>query len=204
MCAFTSASVSFVIRTTKEICSFFIMSDVIPHLTSAICTEQKSRKHILFAVACFGWTAFCLFLYKFLHVFKHFTLDNRFVNILKDRPTFLWVRYTSLIFEVLGICFEVNNITAVFLLGKHFCNSGFTPLVRIALCFLTTSAKSFRLPICHRYKHFVFLKNSGDGFIALTLNTHFEYTSDNLCRFLINNPKLRIIGRFHIPIRRLR
>lgn len=44
-----------------------------------MCIEGKGNE----TIACFGRTAFCLLLYKLLNVFKHFTFNNWFVNILE-------------------------------------------------------------------------------------------------------------------------
>jgi hypothetical protein len=54
------------------------------------------------------------------------------------------------------------------------------------------------LPIRHRNQHLALLQYTGNRFVALTFKRHFEDVTNDLRRFGIDDPLLRIIGRFDI------
>ena len=174
---------------------------VIPKLAAAIGTIKKIAKHILLAVLLFRSTALCLY-DKRLHQLKIITVNNRLVNVLENHPVFFRIIVAFLILVWFGISLEVDYIAAILLLSENFGDSGFAPLVFVRLCYLTAFSDTLFLPIRHRNQHLAFLQNTGNRFVTLAFKRHFENVTHDLCRFGINNPLLRVIGRFNISIRR--
>ena len=174
---------------------------MIPQLAAAIGAIKKIAKHILLAVLLFRSTALCLY-DKRLHQLKIITIDNRLVNILEYNPVFFRIVVPFLILVGFGISFEVDDIAAILLLGKDFGNSGFAPFIFIRLCDLTAFTNPLFLLIRHRNQHLALLQYTGNRFVALTFKRHFEDVTNDLRCFWINNPLLRIIGRFDISVRR--
>jgi len=84
------------------------------------------------------------------------------VNVLEDCPIFFGILNASFVAEGFGIAFEIDNISAILLLLKHLGYRGLAPLVRVWLCFLSTPAHTFALPIGLRYKNLIILENSCD------------------------------------------
>ena len=198
-----STIINFVVGTS-EIVNFFIRSAcVVSHFTVAISAIYQSVKYTPFAIFFFRSPTLC-FWNKLLYGFKCFSVDYRLINILEYSPILFGVFISCFVFKWLGICFEIDNISAILLLRKNFLNSCLTPFVRIGLCFLSASVQSFGPPISHRNKHFVFLQFSCNGFVAFTVEAHFEYAFHNGCGFRVNYPFLFVFRRFHISVRRLR
>ena len=90
-------------------------------------------------------TAFAHFSALLLHLFKHGTFNNGFVNILEHYPIFRVVMNPLFVLVGLGVGFEVQNITTILLLVQKMGNRGAIPLgggARLGLsgtCLLYTS-----------------------------------------------------------------
>jgi len=124
------------------------------------------------------------------------------VYVLEDCPILFGILNASFVAEGFGIAFEIDNISAILLLSKHFGDCCLTPLIRVWLCFLSTPAHTFALPIGLRYKNLIVLENPCNGLVSIPLNTETEYPSHNLCRIGIDDPLLFVFGVFHVAIRR--
>ena len=73
-------------------------------------------------------TAFAHLSTLLLYLFKHGTFNNGFVNILEHYPIFRVVMNPLLVLVGLGVGFEVQNITTIFLLIQKMGNRGAIPL----------------------------------------------------------------------------
>ena len=73
-------------------------------------------------------TAFAHFSALPLHLFKHGTFNNGFVNILEHYPIFRVVMNPLFVLVGLGVGFEVQNIPAILLLIQKMGNRGAIPL----------------------------------------------------------------------------
>ena len=104
----------------------------------AISTVKKARENAFLLVLVLWRSALGLF-HKFLHLFPSITINDRLVNVLEDRPIFFRVLNSGFIAKGLGSAFEIDDVTAVFLLREHLGNGRLAPLVRIGLRFLTAS-----------------------------------------------------------------
>ena len=87
---------------------------VVPHLTAAVRTAEDIAEDTLrtvFLLRCALMRAF----QPFLHLFIGVTLDDRLVSVLKHHPVLFRVVDTAVIFERLGVRFEVQHVAAIFL-----------------------------------------------------------------------------------------
>ena len=134
----TGASVSVVIAAHKERNILFVMLDVEPQLASAIGAVKQITKHIALPVFRFGIAA-AGFADQLLHLFKHLTVNNRFVDIFENRSFIFGISIPCFVLEGFRAGFEIDNIPAVFLLCKDFGYRCLAPLIRIWLCFLSAA-----------------------------------------------------------------
>ena len=163
-----SSSVAVIIAAHKERYIFLVVLNVKPQFPSAIGAVKQVTEHIAFPIFRLRITT-AGFADQFLHLFKHLTINNRFVDIFENRPLILGISIPCFVLEGFRAGFEVDNIPAVFLLCKNFRYRCLAPLVRIRLCFLAASRQPFALPICHRDKHLFLLQDAGDRFCTLAL-----------------------------------
>ena len=66
-------------------------------------------------------------------------VDDRVMNILKDQPIFLRIINAPVVLERLGMCFEVQNVSAILLSFQNVVNRSAFPFVRIWLLFFATA-----------------------------------------------------------------
>ena len=79
------------------------------------------------------------------------------MDIFENDPVFFRVLQPGLILERLGVGFEVDNVTAVFLVGKDLGNAGFAPLIWIRLYPFAASFQAKGIPVGHWDQNFSFL-----------------------------------------------
>ena len=176
---------------------------MIPQLFAAIGTYEQITEEVLFSVLRLRWTAFGSGLYQFLHRFKGFAFNDRLVDVPENRPVAFVIRKSFFVFEGLGIGFEVDDVPAVFLLCEYLAYGARFPKIRIWLCLLSASSETFLVPVCRRVQHLAFSQNAGNRFVAFAVQTHFENIPYYRRRFGFDHPLFLVLGRFHIPIRRL-
>ena len=85
-----------------------------------------------------------------LHLFPCRTVNDGLVDIEEDCPVFFRVFNAPLHFVGLGVAFEVDNVTAVFLHGEDFLDCGMAPLARLQCAFGSAPAGAFAAPVIGR------------------------------------------------------
>ena len=133
------------------------------------------------------------FAHHFLYLLVSLPVDDRLMDILEDDPVFFRVLQPSLIFERLGVGFEIDNVTAVFLVGKDLGNAGFALLIGVRLHPFATSFQAKRIPVGHGDQHLPFLQNTGNGFLPLTLQTHPKDIPNDISGIGIHDPLLFVL-----------
>ena len=110
---------AFVIGTAKEFDICIAGVHMIVKVLSAFGANDQSGKHIHFTAVHLFLSGFAAL---FLYCFPHCPFNNRLVNVFENSNVFRGVFYSLLELIRLGISFEVNDITAVFLQGEHLAN----------------------------------------------------------------------------------
>ena len=114
------------------------MADVEPHLMTAIGAVEKFKEHTLFSVFLVRSSPLCRN-GQLLHLLENVTGDYRIVDVLKDLPIRRIVRDPFLVLEGLGVGFEVDHVSAVFLLSKDLGDGILAPFEGIDLRFLSSA-----------------------------------------------------------------
>ena len=114
-----SSSVAVIIAAHKERNIFLIVLNVKPQFPPAIGAVKQVTEHIAFPIFRLRITT-ASFADQLLHLFKYLTVNNRLVNIFENRPLILGIGIPCFVLEGFRTGFEIDNISAVFLLCKNF------------------------------------------------------------------------------------
>ena len=85
-----SSSVAVIIAAHKERYIFLIVLNVKPQFPSAIGAVKQVTEHIAFPILRL-WITAAGFADQLLHLFKHLTVNDRFVDIFENRPFILGI-----------------------------------------------------------------------------------------------------------------
>ena len=102
-----------------------------------------------------------------------------------------------------GISFEIENVTTVFLQGENFGDGRAVPLGRRLLFTLAGAFDALREPVGPRGQDIVLFKLGGNLLRSHAIQGHTVNVSEHLCRFIVHDPTLRIVGVFDVPVGRL-
>ena len=144
----TGATVAAIVGTVEILDIVVALVEMIIQVVTTIRTDQQTAENVSLPILGFALTDLSAL---FLDLFPDYTVDDGIMDVFEDQPVLPVIIDPLLILVGFGIGFEVDNITAVFLLTEDFLNSSLTPLIRVRLCFLTAFVKAFTLPICHWY-----------------------------------------------------
>ena len=81
----------------------------------AISAVKKAREDAFLLILILWRSAFGLF-HKLLYLLPRVTVNDRLVNVLEDCPIFFWILNSGFVAEGFRCAFEVDDVTAVFLL----------------------------------------------------------------------------------------
>ena len=90
----TSPAISVIIAAHKERNILFVVLNIKPQLFPAIGAVEQIAEHIALPVFRFRITA-AGFADQLLHLFKHLTVNNRFVDIFENRPFSLGIPFAG-------------------------------------------------------------------------------------------------------------
>ena len=147
----TGAAIALVVGAVEILDLRIALIEVKVKVTAAIGADQQSGKHIVFSIVGAALTDFAPLL---LHLLIHSTLDDRLMDVLKHHPILTVIVDPLLILVGLGISFEIENVTTVFLQGENFGDGGAVPLGRRLLLALAGAFDALSLALL------IFLGNS--------------------------------------------
>lgn len=122
-----SAAVALIIGTVEISDLRVSLIEVEMQVVSAIGTDQQAGKHILLALVGSALADFAPFL---LNLLPHGAINNRLMDIFENHPIFTVVFDSLLIFVRLGVGLKIEDIAAILLQGKNFCDGRAVPLGR--------------------------------------------------------------------------
>ena len=115
----TSPSVALVVGTVEILDLGIALIEMVMEVVSAVCTNQKTRKHIFLSIIGTPPTPRSSFL---LYLLPHGTINDRFVYVLENDPILTVIINPFLVLIRFRVGLEIEDIAAVFLQGKNFCN----------------------------------------------------------------------------------
>ena len=124
----TGAAIALVVGAVEILDLRIALIEVKVKVATAIGADQQAGKHIVFPVVGATLADFAPFL---LHLLIHSTLDDRLMDVLEHHPILTVIVDPLLILVGLGISFEIENVTTVFLQGENFGYCGAVPLGRL-------------------------------------------------------------------------
>ena len=122
----TGAAVALIVGAVEILDLRIALIEVKVKVAAAVGADQQSGKHIVFSVVGTALADFAPFL---LHLLIDSPLDDRLMDILEHHPILTVIVDPLLILVGLGISFEIENVTTVFLKGENFGYCGAVPLL---------------------------------------------------------------------------
>ena len=113
-CRASAAIVLRVVGATEIVNVLVDRVGVIPQFFVAVAAVEQVAENAFRAVLLFGCAVFGV-AEHLLHLFVGFTVDDRLVDILKNQPVLFRIVNAAVVFERLGMRFEIDHIAAVFL-----------------------------------------------------------------------------------------
>ena len=111
------AAIALVVGAVEILDLRIALIEVKVKVAAAIGADQQAGKHIVFSIVGAALTDFAPFL---LYLLIHSTLDDRLMDVLEHHPILTVIVDSFLILVGLGISFEIENVTTVFLQGENF------------------------------------------------------------------------------------
>ena len=150
-----------------------------------------------------GLFAACPFL-ECLHLFPSLAVNDGLMDIEKDCPVFLRVFDPLFHLVGLGVAFEIDHITAVFLQGEDLLDGGVSPFGRLHGAFRPTPACSTVAPVVGGIDHTIGGKAGGGFRQPVPLQRHAVDPSYYLGSLRLHYPKAGIVWVFDITVGRRR
>ena len=170
---------------------------VIGHLCSAVRTEQKARQGIGFAQSVVS--PWCLA--ELLCKFPSFLINDGFVGVLKDQPFLFGIHHRDFVLVRLLVGAEVHRMPHIFRLCKDVPDNITAPVIRIGkFLFAFPNAPALPCGIDRRGFDLVIKQDAGNVIRAFALNGQPEDATDNLCRYLINQPVILVLRVFLVAV----
>ena len=140
----TGAAVALVVGAVEILDLRIALIEVKVKVAAAIGADQQAGKHIVFSIVGAALTDFAPLL---LHLLIHSTLDDRLMDVLEHHPILTVIVDSFLILVGLGISFEIENVTTVFLQGENFGDGRAVPLGRRLLFALAGALDALCKPV---------------------------------------------------------
>ena len=192
-----SAAVALIIGTVEISDLRVSLIEVEMQVVPAIGTDQQAGKHILLALVGSALADFAPFL---LNLLPHGAINNRLMDIFENHPIFTVVFDSLLIFVRLGVGLKIEDIAAILLQGKNFCDGRAVPLGRRLLFALAGAFDALREPVGPRGQDIVLFKLGGNLLCSEPLQSHAVNAAHNLGCLVIHDPMLRIIRVLDVTI----
>lgn len=196
----TGAAVALIVGAVEILDLRIALIEVKVKVAAAVGADQQSGKHIVFSVVGTALADFSPFL---LHLLIDSPLDDRLMDILEHHPILTVIVDPLLILVGLGISFEIENVTTVFLQGENFGDGGAVPLGRRLLPALAGAFDALCKPVGPRGQDIVLFKLGGNLLCSEPLQSHAVNAAHNLGCLVIHDPMLRIIRVLDVTIGRL-
>ena len=181
----TGPPVALIVGTVEILDIGVALVEMEVEVIAAIDTHQQTGKHIVFSVVGAALADFAPLL---LHLLIHSTLDDRLMDVLEHHPILTVIVDSFLILVGLGISFEIENVTTVFLQGENFGDGRAVPLGRRLLFALAGAFDALREPVGPRGQDTILFKLGGDLLCSEALQSHAVNAAHNLGCLVIHNP----------------
>ena len=142
-----NSRIALVVLTVEIAYGMVLLIEMTAHNAAAISAVYQSAKYALFILRLF-YRASLRVCDQCLNGFPYIPVDYGFMYSLEDDLVFLGIRISFHVLERLGVCFEVDDITAVFLKSKDLRDRCLAPFKRIILRFLTRTAITLAFFVC--------------------------------------------------------